>query len=722
MLAYSMVEGSAPHTHSTPPEVQQYLAKRGISIPLAAELRLKILRASALFTAARGAAAPAPYEDDRYAIVFPHHNPLDLSTLDWWSARLVPPLTTPVVSGPRLVHSFGGSTYVEPIQRGKMFCPPNSPPAAYIPVGNPDSGLPDWHSIPKGSKIFFHESVIKAINGARLNTYSIGLNGVWGWGSRKHNIALLPEIRDLPWKSLELNPVILFDTNINTSQQVELAAKRLAEKLLEVTGRTARLLRMSTSPDILGGEEYGFDDYCVAVGDAVAQDFLAQDGEPMDLSEVELLRLELNQKVCVVKTLSRVVDIETGTLMTTAAFTELNYATYQAEMLNANGEPKPVSVPKLWLKDPRRTQVDVLAYAPGKERLILDQSPTALNTWQGMGVNPSAGNVDQWLTLLVNNAPSEEIAEWVLDWLAYPLQHPGAKLNTLLLIFGPSGTGKDMFLSPMHSIYGSNAVKISNDELKSQFTSLYAAKQFVHADEMKRVANAADAVNQKIKGMVTNMTMTVNRKGDPEYKIKNVLNLAITSNYYDCIKLDEDDRRAAVIRWQPKRHDCDMRGIQTYWGPLAKWLESEEGAAAIYDFLLNRDLSKFDPAAWAPGTEAKSEVIDAARTPLERYVYQLRTEPDTALPPLTEGRTLFTAKELALYHLGQEPAKGQSEALSNEMRNQNFHWANRGKTLRTKAGVGKWWVVPRADQPKQDWDDPQVCAAHLKAHGLKAGD
>lgn len=405
--------------------------------------------------------------------------------------------------------------------------------------------------------------------------------------------------------------------------------------------------------------------------------------------------------------------------MTTSAFTELVYAHYQAEVALPNGESKDVNVAKLWLKDERKLQVEGLMYSPGEPTIHMDKrGKSYLNTWRGMGTQPEPGNVDMWLSLLSSNLGDLDLQEWVLDWLAYPLQHPGAKLNTLLLIFGPSGTGKDLFLSPMHHIYGANAVKVSNDELKSTFTSLYAARQFIHADELKRTPSASDSVNQKIKGLVTNATMTVNRKGDPEYKIKNVANLAITSNYYDCVKLDEDDRRAAIIRWSPVTEALDMRGMQDYWRPLAKWLESEAGAAAIYAYLLERDTSGFDPAAWAPGTVWKEQVIDAARSPIERFAAQLKVEPELHLPPLTDGRVLFTAKELAHYHYGVEPAKGQIDSLANELRNQNFVRANRDKSIKTKSGVNRYWVVQRADLPVQDWQDPTVCGKHLKAHGL----
>ena len=161
-----------------------------------------------------------------------------------------------------------------------------------------------------------------------------------------------------------------------------------------------------------------------------------------------------------------------------------------------------------------------------------------------------------------------------------------------------------------------------------------------------------------------------------------------------------------------------MRGMQDYWKPLAEWLQQPATVSAIYYYLLSRDLSKFDPAAWAPSTNAKEEVIDAARSPIERFVSQLRTDPQLHLPSLTDGRCLFTAKELAMYHYGTDPAKGQIDSLANELRNQNFVQGNSGKSIRSHSGVNRWWVIQRPDVPKQDWTAPAVCAAHLKSHAL----
>ena len=720
MLAYSQVRGLPVHRTDTPEEILDYLRVRGINPELATELGVRILPAAELISRARG--GPQWDADTRHALVFPHHD-LTGQTIDWWSARLV---GRPLAPALRVVASF--SDYVDakqapPSGLGKMFCPPNEPPAAYLPHGGPTSGLPRWSELPHGSRVYIHESVIKAVNGARLGTYSVGLNGVWGWGSKKHNIALVDELKSLPWKSLALDPVILFDSNINTSSHVLEAAKRLATRLLEITGRTARLLRLP--PPEAGEQDYGFDDFCARVGPEDADHFLRNGPlEELELNAVELVKLELNSRVAVVESLGRVVDQATGTLMTHQVFANLTYAHYTADVERADGTLTSVNVPKLWLTDARRTSVRSLAYEPGQPPLVpLARGGYDLNVWRGWGSLPQPGDVTRWLDLLSSNVEDPLLIDWILDWLAYPLQNPGKKLTTLLLIFGPSGTGKDMFLRPLHRIYGAaNSVKVSNDELRSTFTSLYSQKQFIHADELKRVRDAADQINQKIKAFVTNEQMVVNRKGDPEYYVRNTGNLAITSNYYDCLKLDEDDRRAGVIRWTPVTDLCDHRGDQAYWLDYLQWADSPHGASSIFNFLLTRDLTRFDPGAWAPSTEAKAEVIDAARSPVERFVAGLKSDPDLHLPPLAGARVLYTSRELAMYHYGEEPSKAQADAMGNELRNQNFQRANKNLPIRTKSGLARYYVIPRGELPEgssgPDWQNPTICGKHLKAHGL----
>ena len=679
-------------------KVWAYLAARGISRETADKLGLHIVKAMELIAAARK--TPNIMVDTRAAVIFPHYRVADDEAIEWWSSRLV----DIVDLGPRVVASFGDM--VDPEKRkkpGKMFCPPNEPPAGYL------CPLNRWAEIPNGARVYIHESCIKSVNGALLGKFSIGLNGVWGWTSAKHNISLIPELRDIPWKARALVPVIVFDSNVRTNWMVATAESRLAAKIHEITGQKAIALRV---PVPEGGGDWGFDDYRMAVGDTEALEFLEGDGQEVDVSEFEQLRVRLNSEVCVVRDLARVAVQQTGLIMSKSDFCEMNYAHYTAEM-EVGDTMKQVSVPKLWLMDDRRVEVQCLDYMPGRE-LMCDGK---LNLWHGMGVEPEAGDVDLWMELLNNNVEDEWLKSWMISWLAYPQQNPGAKMNSLLLLFGPSGVGKGLWLDPLRTIYGENGVVISNEQLKSQFNSVYSKKQFVHIDELQKARSEADAVNQKIKLLTTDKKMLVNRKGDPEYTITNTINLAITSNYRDCLKLDQDDRRVCVVKWEPLSSRVDHRGNQVYWREYVDWAKSV-GPAALLQFLLEWDCSKFDPYAWAPATEWKSEVTEASMAPMDLWVKDLWAEPDIVLPLTGQGRALWTAKELAVLYYGEgenELTHGKIKSIVNALGNKGFKQAAKGAPIRPGGREGvqqRYWVI--RDRENKKWVDSPQCLGHLK--------
>ena len=697
-------------------KIWSYLAERGITRDVADQLGLHILPAVELIAAARRS-PNINAADGRGAVVFPHYKLGSKDSLiEWWSSRLVQVADTPPV---KLVASFGD--FVDPDARaeqaprwGKMFCPPNEPPHAYLPP------IYNWATLQRGDRVYIHESAIKAINGALLGLPSVGLNGVWGWRSRKHDIALVEELRDLPWKALQLQPVIVFDSNAWDNWQVQAAESALATKLMEVTGRHATILRV---PKPAEGDQ-GFDDYRRLVGDVLAKGFLEGEGVPADISELHQMLLQLNTEVCVVRSLGVIASQATGDLYTENKFSKVLYSNMIAELEDGE-DVRQVPAAKAWLQSVDRVEVSDLVYAPGKPKLYRPEDRPGglpdLNLWRGMGRMPEPGDVEPWLDIIANNVGDDFLREWLICWFAYPLQNLGAKILSYPLIFGPAGTGKNLLLKPLHSIYGVNSVIITRDNLKSDFNSIYAMRQLVHVDEIKTNRGAAsDNVSQKIKFMISNERVVVNRKGQPEYEVANAANYVITDNFWDCIKLDQDDRRACVIRWDPEEAaGLDRRGDGPYWNRYVKWAE-HQGPAALYDFLLHYDLKGFDPAAWAPETKWKQDVKESSMNSLEYFVHQLFDDPDSVIGLFGGvGKALFTARELALLHYqchDTELTPGKLKALGEAMRNRGFKLANAGKQIRPPGGGNPvtYWVVRRRDER---WDDSDTCKRHLKALG-----
>jgi len=74
------------------------------------------------------------------------------------------------------------------------------------------------------------------------------------------------------------------------------------------------------------------------------------------------------------------------------------------------------------------------------------------NLWAGWPTKPKQGRCENLIDLLrymcAGDKEPEKLFDWVLRWLAYPIQRPGAKMRTTLVLHGPQGTGKTCFSRP----------------------------------------------------------------------------------------------------------------------------------------------------------------------------------------------------------------------------------------------------------------------------------
>lgn len=608
-----------------------YLAERGINREDIEALGVSILRATDI----------GRRDDDRAAIVFPHRTATG-ELQEWWSARLVD------------IQPPTGWAAMVPKARPKMHCPAKCPPAAYL--------VPtlDWTNIPQGSVIYIHESCIKAANSAKCGKYSIGLNGVWGWGSKAHQIALLDEIKDLPWKAKNLHCVVVFDSDAATNDGVSLAIQRFAERMRLICKVEVKQLDTPPPPTTYAAKRWGFDDYCAFLSVKAGIEFLETwESAPIaEMGELELMRLQLNNEVVLVRNIKKIVEQESGTLMTRAEFTEVNYAHYMA----ANEEGKQAGVPKSWIAWRNRREVERLEYSPGGPPI---EGTSYLNLWRGMGVEPSEGDVNPWLDLLTFAVPDAKLRQWVICWFAYPLQNLGAKLNSYIHMFGPGGGGKNALLTPIMGIYGNNAISLGRERIVSDFNEVYTCRQFLNIDEMHGGHDAHGlAVTQKIKMITTSPKLTVNAKGKAEYPVDNHINLVTTGNYADGLRLDQGDRRALVLK---VGSPATVIKDGDYWQRYFAWANSAEGQAALYAYLLTVEMGDFNPHGWAPNTVHKEDITEATMTPTDSWARDLLEDRELVLDAAHCQAPALTVDTLALQMVGEDAALKVTQMLKNRL-------------------------------------------------------
>ena len=202
--------------------------------------------------------------------------------------------------------------------------------------------------------------------------------------------------------------------------------------------------------------------------------------------------------------------------------------------------------------------------------------------------------------------------DWVSKWLAYPLQHPGAKMHQALVFHGVrEGTGKNLFFSVMERIYGEYSMVINQAMLNSDFNEYLSRKLFIVADE---VLTQQDRRHQKgmIKGMITGTKHQLNEKNMPRWQEDNLTNFVFLSNELQPLAVDPEDRRFMVVKVEESHP-------QSYFQKLAAEIEAG-GAAGFYAWLLSLDLEDFGPSTRPYQTEARQDLIELGKPASDRFV------------------------------------------------------------------------------------------------------
>jgi len=228
------------------------------------------------------------------------------------------------------------------------------------------------------------------------------------------------------------------------------------------------------------------------------------------------------------------------------------------------------------------------------------------NLFGGWPTTPKPGKCEVLLDLLYylcsNEADKNAVFNFVLKWLAYPLQHPGAKMHSALVVHGPQGTGKSRFFEAYLQIFGPYGRVLGQEALEDKFNADWAEKKlFILADEVL-ARQELYHIKNRLKGFITGDTIRVNPKNVAAHTERNHMNLVFLSNEGQPLALENDDRRHLVI-WVPPKLPDD------FFEDLNREIAAG-GIAALHHHLLELDLGDFKPWTRPPMTTAKRSLVE----------------------------------------------------------------------------------------------------------------
>ncbi len=274
---------------------------------------------------------------------------------------------------------------------------------------------------------------------------------------------------------------------------------------------------------------------------------------------------------------------------------------------------------KFWLQSPNRKMVlsDKVVFDPTFTGHVISDDPSdyfdnVINLFGGLKVKPKAGSCNRILAHVKRLCGGDEaLADWVLKWIAYPFQHPGAKMRTSIIMHGEEGTGKNIFWEDVVArLYGDYGIVITQSQIENQFTGWISCKMFAVADEVVSQAEKRH-VKGRLKYYVTGGMVSINEKNLPERWEKNHLNFVFLSNEIQPLALDMGDRRYTVI-W------CDDVPDREYFEDLAHEIENG-GLEAFMHHLQTMNLGSFNEHTKPYGNKARADLMSLGRSPTQRF-------------------------------------------------------------------------------------------------------
>jgi len=272
----------------------------------------------------------------------------------------------------------------------------------------------------------------------------------------------------------------------------------------------------------------------------------------------------------------------------------------------------------LWLNSSERRVVDV-------EHIVFDPTMTKdpsiyINTFDGLPLEPvdddaACENLRWLISFLCNH--DEAATQWLTRWLAYPLQHLGAKMDTAVLMHSTmEGSGKSLlFADTFGALYGQYAATVGQTQLESNFNAWQSRKMWAVFEE---VVSRDQRYNQvgKIKHLVTGKTVRMESKFINGWEEANHMNAVFLSNEILPWPISDSDRRMLVM-WPMETLPVSRQKA------IGRELESG-GVAALYGWLLRVDLGDFNQRTRPPSTASRERLVALSRAGWQTFLHLWR--------------------------------------------------------------------------------------------------
>ena len=265
-----------------------------------------------------------------------------------------------------------------------------------------------------------------------------------------------------------------------------------------------------------------------------------------------------------------------------------------------------------------------------------DLKPHEFNTYSGFKAQEVADINMDIVNVFINHirdvwaCGNDTYYKYMMSWIAQIIKTPWKKTDIAILLQGGQGSGKTLPCQILYDrVFGKNlGVSASGiGSLTQRFNGTTMSKLFCKVDELSVVdGDSFNASFDKMKSLITDSHLQVEKKGMEHITIDNHINFIMTTNHRHTVKIERDDRRYAIFEVSDKyKQDTD------YFADFMDTLNNDEAGDHIYSYFKNYPEDEMVNLRKIPMTEIKQEMADLSKSSVVRFVECMDEEVDNAM-------------------------------------------------------------------------------------------
>ena len=324
-------------------------------------------------------------------------------------------------------------------------------------------------------------------------------------------------------------------------------------------------------------------------------------------------------------------------------FIQCNKQTFKDTFENVNYEKKlkdnkikKVNFVRRWLTDETLKTYDKLDFLPKAKT-----PPNVYNTFTGFEVDKKEVELDFKESLIYKHIYSlicnedEKTFNFFMMWLSNRVKNPCKLPNVSIVLRSEEGSGKGCFLNYfgkkiLGSEYYLNTQKIG--DILGKFNEPSKHKILIVLNEIKE--HEGKYYKEELKEIITEDEILIQAKGINQKKERNTAGFIFTTNNFDIVGADKNDRRYSFISVNDSKKDDEE-----YFKKLMDEMDSGKYDKSFYNYLISLDSDNFNFKKERPESEYKKQVNYLNTEPLKRFIIELYN--DEKLKEQVKGETVI---------------------------------------------------------------------------------